>query len=168
MKHFTKSILSLLLITSAQVALAKGITVSDPYVREVPPGQQISASFMTIKNDNAHAVALVKASSAVAKTVELHEHVHENGMMKMRPVPKIIIPAKGVTPLKPGGYHVMLIGLYRKIKAGDKVKINLEFNTGEKQTVMATVKKVMMGMKMGNMNKMKNHQDMKHKMPNMN
>jgi len=145
------------LLTSS-LSFAKGMSVDDPYVREVPPGQMISASFMTLKNDADKEVALVKANSDVAKTVELHEHVHEDGMMKMRQVPKIVIPAKGETVLKPGGYHIMLIGLQRKIKSGDKIDINLEFNNGEKKTITATVKKVMMGMKgmkMGGMKGMK-------------
>jgi copper(I)-binding protein len=132
------------------LSFAKGVSVDTPYVREVPPGQMISASFMTLKNDSDKEIALIKASSDVAKTVELHEHVHEDGMMKMRQVPKIVIPANGTTELKPGGYHIMLIGLQRKIKAGDKIELNLEFDNGDKETITATVKKVMMGMMKGN------------------
>jgi len=107
----------------------------------------ISASFMMLKNDTNKEVALIKASSDVAKTVELHEHVHDGGMMKMRQVPKIVIPANGVTPLKPGGYHIMLIGLTRKIKAGDKINLTLDFDNGDQEKITATVKKIMMGMK---------------------
>lgn len=141
--------LSLLLVSN--VSMSKGMSIDEPYVREVPPGQQISASFMTLKNDTDAEIALIKASSDVAKTVELHEHVHEGGMMKMRQVPKITVPAKGSTVLKPGGYHIMLIGLQRKIKAGDKIELALEFDNGTKETVTATVKKIMMGMMKGKM-----------------
>ncbi len=153
MKQINKIIITLILSISTTLSFAKGVNVEEPYVREVPPGQMISASFMTLKNDTDKEIALIKASSDVAKTVELHEHVHEDGMMKMRQIPKIVIPANGITPLKPGGYHIMLIGLQRKIKAGDKVNLNLEFDNGDKKTITATVKKVMMGMKMGGMKK---------------
>ena len=154
-KAITKAVFAIILLLSSSLSFAKGMSIDAPYVREVPPGQMISASFMTLKNDNDKEVALIKASSDVAKTVELHEHVHEDGMMKMRQVAKIVIPANGATPLKPGGYHIMLIGLQRKIKAGDKIDINLEFDDGEKKTITATVKKVMMGMKMGGKKEMK-------------
>ena len=165
MKQLNKILISVFLLIASGFTFAKGISVDTPYVREVPPGQMISASFMTLKNDTDKAIALVKASSDVAKTVELHEHVHDGGMMKMRQIPKIMIPANGVTVLKPGGYHIMLIGLQRKIKSGDKIKINLEFDNGDKQTITATVKKVMMGMKKGmKMNHMKGMQHSSMKM----
>lgn len=132
------------------------MSVDNPYVREVPPGQMTSASFLTIKNASDKEVALIKATSDVAKNVELHEHVHKDGMMQMRQVPKIVIPANGETILKPGGYHIMLIGLTRKIKAGDMVDINLEFDNGDKTAIKAEVKKIMQGMMMkgGMKNKM--------------
>lgn len=146
MKKITQIVILASLLLGSGLSLAKGLSIDEPYVREVPPGQMISASFMTLKNNSGKEVALIKASSDVAKTVELHEHVHEGGMMKMRLVPKISIPANGIRLLKPGGYHIMLIGLQRKIKSGDKIKINLEFDNGDKETVTAPVKKVMMGM----------------------
>jgi len=149
------------LLLLANLSFAKGVSVDEPYVREVPPGQMISATFMTLKNDTDKDIALIKASSDVAKNVELHEHVHEGGMMKMRQVPKIIIPAHGITELKPGGYHIMLIGLQRKIKSGDKVTLNLEFDNGNKETITATVKKVMMGMMKGMKKGDKQHGAMK-------
>jgi copper(I)-binding protein len=146
MKRLFQLIMSLLILSSMGSTYAKGISVDNPYVREVPPGQMTSASFLLLKNDNNKEISLIKASSDVAKNVELHEHVHNNGMMQMRQVPKIVIPANSTQELKPGGYHIMLIGLTRKIKAGDKININLEFDNGDKKTITATVKKIMQGM----------------------
>ena len=154
MKSFTQISLTIVLLLSMGLAFAKGISANDPYVREVPPGQTNSATFLTLKNDSDKEIALIKASSDVAKNVELHEHAHVNGMMQMRQVKKIIIPANSVTELKPGGYHIMLIGLTRKIKSGDIIDLNLEFDDGSKQAIKATVKKVMQGM-MGKMKGMK-------------
>ena len=148
MKPITQILLTMVFLLSTGFTFAKGISANDPYVREVPPGQTNSATFLTLKNDSDKQIALIKANSDVAKNVELHEHVHANGMMQMRQVPKIIIPANGVTELKPGGYHIMLIGLTRKIKSGDIVDLNLEFDDGSKQAIKATVKKVMQGMMM--------------------
>ncbi len=156
MKQLNKLVFALCLFLVTSLSFAKGMSVDDPYVREVPPGQMTSASFLILKNTNDKEVALIKATSDVAKNVELHEHVHENGMMKMRQVPKIVIPANGETILKPGGYHIMLIGLTRKIKAGDIINIDLEFDNGDKQSIKAEVKKIMQGMMMkGGMKGMK-------------
>lgn len=135
------------LVLTSGLSFAKGMSVDSPYVREVPPGQMTSASFLTLKNDSDKEVALVKAVSDVAQNVELHAHVPKDGMMEMRQVEKISVPANGETELKPGGFHIMLIGLTRKIKDGDMIDISLEFDDGSKQAIKAEVKKIMAGMK---------------------
>lgn len=165
-KKLTKILLISLFLFSG-LASAKGISVDSPYVREVPPGQMTSASFLILKNDSAKNIALIKASSDVAKNVELHEHVHEGGMMKMRQVKQIDVAANSATSLKPGGYHIMLIGLTRKIKAGDRVNINLEFDNGDKKTIKAEVKKIMQGMMMNKMAKMDKIKSHVNPMPNL-
>jgi copper(I)-binding protein/predicted transcriptional regulator len=169
MKAIIRILLTLALFVFSGLTFAKGVTVNDPYVRAIPPGQKISASFMTLINDTDKNIDLVKASSDSAKNVELHEHVHEDGMMKMRQVAKIGIAANSKTELKPGGYHIMLIGLLKHIQPKDIITINLEFSDGSRQQVKAEVRKIMMGMmkkKMG----MKNSMDFKYHanpMPNL-
>jgi len=159
MKIFQKVLLTGLLL-SPSLIFADGVSIENPYVREVPPGQPNSASFMTLTNDTNVDIALIKASSDVAPDVELHEHVDDDGLLKMRQIPKIIIPANGTTILKPGGLHVMLIGLNKTLKSGDNVEITLEFDNGTKQTINADVKKILMGMmknKSAMMMKVKQH-----------
>jgi copper(I)-binding protein len=132
----------------ASVALyASSITVYDEYVREVPPNMPNSAAFMTIMNSSDKAVDLIAAKSGVSKVVELHEHANVDGMMQMRQIPKITIPANGSTELQPGGLHVMLIGLKKKLKAGELVQLTLSFSNGETTILNAPVKKVAAGMK---------------------
>lgn len=138
------------LIASAAL-YAQSVNVDDVYVREVPPNMPNSAAFMTLLNGSDHDIALVSAESGAAKTVELHEHANVDGMMQMRQIPKIDIPAHGSTLLKPGGLHVMLIGLTRKLKEGETVTVTLNFSNGESVTLDAPVKKVAAGM-------MKKHQ----------
>lgn len=133
------------LIASAAL-FAQSVTVSSEYVREVPPNMPNSAAFMTLANTSDQPVALVSAASDVSNVVELHEHALVDGMMQMRQIPKIDIPAHGSTLLKPGGLHVMLIGLKRKLKAGETVDITLHFSNGEQIVLHAPVQKVAMGM----------------------
>ena len=121
---------------------AQSVEVSGIYVREVPPNMPNSAAFMQLKNLTDKPIALVSAASKAANTVELHEHVNVDGMMQMRQIPKIDIPANGTTALQPGGLHVMLIGLTQKLKEGESVTITLNFSDGESVTLDAPVKKV--------------------------
>jgi copper(I)-binding protein len=154
MKLTLQSLLASMLMIFSGLVIAESITVENPYVRAIPPGQTISASFLTLKNSSDKDIDLVKATSDIAENVELHEHVHENGMMKMRQVPKISIAAKSTTELKPGGYHIMLIGLKKAIQPKDIIDINLQFSDGSQQAIKAEVKKIAMGMmkkKMGGM-----------------
>ncbi|WP_331776017.1 copper chaperone PCu(A)C [Sulfurospirillum sp. 1612] len=146
-------IVMLFSIAMSTVLLAGNIEVKDAYVRAVPPNLPNSASFMTIINNGATAVDLTRADSTLADTLELHEHTMKNGMMVMAQVPKITIPAHGSVMLKPGGYHIMIIGLKKPIKPHDSVKmINLHFSDGETLTLKnVPVKSVMGGMKMKNM-----------------
>jgi copper(I)-binding protein len=129
------------LLASAAL-LAQSVTVSGEYVREVPPNMPNSAAFMVLKNDSDATVSLVSAASDAAATVELHEHASVGGMMQMRQIPKIDVPAHGTTSLQPGGLHVMLIGLTHKLKAGEEVAITLTFSNGETIALKAPVKKV--------------------------
>ncbi len=122
---------------------ANEISVIDPYVRDTPPGLTVSASFLTIKNGYNKDIALVEVTGDIAKNIELHEHTNNDGMMEMRQVSKIIIPANGTTQLKPSGYHIMLIGLTRPIKTKDLIDLTLVFDNGDKQVIKAEVKKIM-------------------------
>ncbi|MCX8018449.1 MAG: copper chaperone PCu(A)C [Rhodocyclaceae bacterium] len=126
---------------AASVCAADPITVVDPYVRLAPPGSRTTAAFMVVKNASDKAVALVKAESPVAGVTELHTHLNDGGVMRMRQVKEIPVPAKGEAVLAPGGYHVMLIDLKAPLKEGDKVAITLGFADGGAKTIEAPVRK---------------------------
>lgn len=148
------ALLSLAFIFTFSSAMAGDITIIDPYVRAVPPGQEVSAAFLQMENSSAETRFLVNATSPVSRVVELHSHVHENGMMKMRRVEAIEIPANGKTVLKPGGLHLMLIDLHDALRLDQKVAITLEFKDGSSQVIEAPVRKIMMkGMMKGGMMK---------------
>jgi len=138
---------------------AESISANEPYVRMVPPGMTVSGAFMVLKNVDSMDHKLVKAESPVAKAVELHTHTNEGGVMKMRPVKDIEIKTKGEAVLKPGGLHVMLIGLKQDLKEGDNVAITLTFEDGSNKKIEAPVRKIQTEMKM----EMKHdHEGMKH------
>lgn len=144
-------LLAFLLLSISGMALAEsaaeGIAITDPYVRAVPPGQPNSASFMTVTNKDGSDHALVGGSSPAAKVVELHTHTMEGGMMRMRQVERIDLPAGKDVTLKPGGLHVMLIGLNQNLVPGESVPLTLKFEDGSEVTVDAPVRKLQMKMK---------------------
>ena len=141
--------------------LADQLSVVGPYVRLAPPGARVTGAFMTIRNTSDKAIQLVKADSSAAKVTELHNHINDNGVMRMRQVKSISVPAKGEVQLKPGSYHVMLIDMQVPIKEGDTVAITLEFSDGGTKTVQAPVKNLMAEMPMKDLGTM-DHSQMKH------
>lgn len=162
MKRFNHStlLLAIFLISVINVAQANtpasdAINIEEPYARAVPPGQPNSAVFLQLNNTSKTDHAIVNASSNVSKITELHVHIHEAGMMKMRRIDKIDIPAQSKTTLQPGGLHIMLIQLQQTLKIGDTVTVNLEFEDGSKATVEAPIRKIMMKNMMKGMDNMK-------------
>ncbi len=142
MKKPARAITALLLSTIAATAFAgSALTVSEPYVRLMPPGAKATGGFMLIRNDGNDDRRLVRAESPAATIVELHTHLNENGVMKMRAVPHIEVKAHGQTELKPGSFHVMLIDLTAPLNEGDKVPIGLTFDDGSTIAIEAPVKK---------------------------
>lgn len=144
----------LLALVCSLTVYASSITVSDAYVRATPPGLPNSAGFMTITNNSNKDLAIVSAKSTVSNVAELHTHDMKDGMMKMYQVPKIDVKAKQSVVLKPGGFHVMLLGLKQKpLKVGQSVDITLVLSNKEEITIKAPVKTVMGGMKKHSMKK---------------
>jgi copper(I)-binding protein len=115
------------------------VTVDEPYVRLAPPNAPATGAFMVIKNAGDKDVKVVKADNPASKATELHTHLNENGVMKMRPVAAIDVKSKGEAVLKPGGLHVMLIDMKAPMKEGDVVPITLTFDDGSSKKVDAKV-----------------------------
>ena len=120
---------------------AQAIRVENPFARPSPSEGGNGGAFMTIVNAGGMADRLISAQSTASEKVELHETTEEGGVMKMRPVPDgFEIPANGRLELKPGGKHVMLIGLIAPLSAGQTVEITLNFEKAGDITVKVPVK----------------------------
>jgi copper(I)-binding protein len=99
------------------------------------------AVFMKLVNEGRAAERLVGAETDVAAVVEIHESRMEGDVMTMVFLPDgLEIPAQGEVLLKPGGYHLMLIGLQRDLKQGDTLALVLEFEKSGRMTVEAQVR----------------------------
>ena len=121
---------------------ANAVVVGDPHVREVLPGQSNSASFMTLENTSEQAHALVRAESPAAKTVELHTHTLDGGVMRMRPVEQVPLPPGESVRFEPGGLHLMWIGVLQPLKAGQEAPLILFYEDGSRQALRVPVRKL--------------------------
>ncbi len=139
MKHLSLLAAGLLVSLGALAGAADNVTVQEPYVRLAPPNAPATGAFMVIKNNGDKDVKVVKADNPASKVTELHNHINDGGVMKMRPVQSIDVKAKGEAVLKPGSLHVMLIDLKAPMKEGDSVPITLTFDDGSSKQVDAKV-----------------------------
>ncbi|MGY1488181.1 copper chaperone PCu(A)C [Methylobacillus pratensis] len=115
--------ISLLFLCSLQAQA--GVTVVEPWVRTTAPGQKVAAGYVRIVSDKD--VALVSANSSFADKVEVHEMQMDDGIMRMRPLRQLELKANTPVELKPGGLHLMLVGIKNAVKAGDTIPLTLVF-----------------------------------------
>lgn len=122
-----------LLLAIATPALAQ-VEIENPWVRATAPGASVGGGYLTVVNRSAAPDRLVGASSPTADRVELHVHVREGDVMKMRQVPAFDIPALGRFEAKPGGPHLMFMALRQPFKEGEQIPVTLKFEqAGEVQ-----------------------------------
>lgn len=123
--------------SSPDAAAQTSVRVLNAYVRAT--GEPMTGAFMIIQNAGADEVALVSATSTAAPKVEIHEVV--NGMMQPKAGGVVIAPGTEAE-LKPGGDHLMLMGLTSPVAVGDEVALTLTFSDGQTIDVLAPVKEV--------------------------
>ncbi len=117
------------------------ILIEEARINSVVSGMINSAGYMHINNNTARDLTLIQAKSNIAKRVELHEHVTTDGLMRMQKVDGITIPSKQSVMLKPGGYHIMFLGLQQPLNENDTAQITLLFSDGSTKSIMAVIKK---------------------------
>lgn len=121
----------------AATASAGEVKVTEAWARATAPGQDSASIQLVITSDKAG--ALIAGESGIAKTVEIHTMVMEGNMMKMRAIEELLLPAGTAVSLGADGNHIMLIGLKKPLKAGEKVPfaLTIKFANGSKTTVKA-------------------------------
>ncbi len=118
------------------------IKVVHPWARATPSTARTGAAFMTIRNGAARPDRLIAVRSGVSRKVGLHRSFMEDNIMKMRPVDAIEVPAEGVVALKPGGYHVMFMGLEQPFLKGKSFPLTLIFERAGEIEVSVEIEKV--------------------------
>ena len=131
---------ALALPAQADDVAAGSVKISAPWARATPKGAAVGAGYMTITNSGSAPDRLVGGASDVSNRFEIHEMTMDNGVMRMRPLAKgiEIKPGQSVE-FKPGGNHVMFVGLKKPLAQGEHVKAMLEFEKAGKVAVDFTV-----------------------------
>jgi periplasmic copper chaperone A len=129
---------SVVLPTSGGMEMGKAVTES---MSASPAMGATGAVYLKLVNDGGQPDRLIGARSVVATVAEIHESLVENNVTTMRPVAGgLEIPAKGQVELKPGSYHIMLMGLNRDLKPGDIFTVTLQLEKTGDLTVQSTVR----------------------------
>jgi copper(I)-binding protein len=131
--RYLLSFAAALLVSTA--ALGTDLQISDAWVRGTVPAQRASGAFMRITSPAG--ATLLGVSSPVAETVELHEMSMSDGMMRMRPITRLELPAGKAIELRPGGYHIMLMGLKQPLATGSSVPLTLRVEHNGKEESLA-------------------------------
>jgi len=111
------------LLAGVAAVAAEPVSVRNAWVRAPVAGQPVIGAYLEL--ESARDAALVRVESALAGRVELHTMTMDGGVMRMRPVPRIDLPANKPVKLAPGGLHLMLFGVKEPIKPGSRVPLTL-------------------------------------------
>ena len=126
-------------VLSEDRTAADGLSVSHPFARATPGRATVGAAFLVIRNGTGADDHLVGARSDRARNVEMQTHLSEDGIMRMRPVRSIRIPAGGTARLRPGGDHLMFMGLTSPLREGEEITVTLQFENAGSMDVTVPV-----------------------------
>jgi copper(I)-binding protein len=116
------------------------LSIVHPYARATVGGARTGAGYVRILNQGTTPDRLLSVTADVSERVELHQTVKDGNIMRMQPLPAgIAVPAKGKVELKPGGMHIMFVGLKRPLKEGTTFDASLQFEKAGKVPVVFLV-----------------------------
>jgi periplasmic copper chaperone A len=128
------------IIASVSAVSAADVMVVEAFARaSATPTAKAAAAYVTVMNHGGEPDRLLSVSTPAAEAAELHQSVEENGVMKMPSLESAELPAMGTLEMKPGGVHVMLMGLKAPLKEGESIVITLTFEKAGKLDVTVPV-----------------------------
>ncbi len=119
--------------------LSAGAKVENAWARATPGLAKNGGGYFVAKNTGKDGDRIVGVSADVSAKTELHSHMNDNGVMRMRRLDSVDLPAGGEVAFKPGGHHIMFIGLHKPLKKDDRFPLTVMFEKTGNQTVEVTV-----------------------------
>jgi periplasmic copper chaperone A len=134
------------ILTSASGVSASSVMIIQAFARaSATPMAKSAAAYVSLMNHAAEADRLVSAQTPAAATAEIHTTEVVDGVMKMKAAGPLEIAPMGTLEMKPGGYHIMLMGLKAPLKKGDEIEITLTFEKAGAVTLKVPVGDVAQG-----------------------
>ena len=130
----------LLLLAFPGFALAE-LEISNPRVKNLPPSVPVRAGYMTLHNPESKAVSIVSLNSDAFGSIEIHQTIAQDGMMRMERVPTLTIEPDSTVQLAPGGLHLMMMNPVEPTRIGDRLEILILFDDGSEQKLEMWVQK---------------------------
>jgi periplasmic copper chaperone A len=139
--HCAAFLLALALIGTAFASEPQtgSLTILQPWARATPPGATVGAAYLEILNSGA-SDTLLRIETPVARNVQMHNMSTENGVMRMRQMSSVNVPAHGRVLFDPEGLHVMLIDLVQPLREGQRFPMTLVFEHAGRVTVQTMVR----------------------------
>ena len=145
-KALVWSLLLALCLTAAGQTMAQSpttaISVEHAWARATPAGAKTGAVYLTMVNRTTVADRLTSVSTPAAASAQVHQETESNGVMRMRELTSVAVESGGIVTLKPGGMHIMLVGLQHPLKEGQDFPLTLEFEKAGKVDLRVPIMKV--------------------------
>jgi len=125
---------------AAQEWRHNGVVILDVWARATPPRARTGAVYLTMRNESAGDVRLTGATSPRAPRIELHTTRMAGDVARMERQPGIAVARGATGELKPGGAHIMLMGLAAPLKSGDTFPLTLTFGPGDSIEVLVAIR----------------------------
>ncbi|MBT8433480.1 MAG: copper chaperone PCu(A)C [Gammaproteobacteria bacterium] len=129
-----------LLLIFSPIALAE-LEFHDPWIKNLPPSVPVRAGYMTIHNPQSETVSIVSLRSQAFASIEIHQTIEQDGMMRMEQVTGLKIEPDSSVQLAPGGLHLMMMNPSEPTQPGDLLEIVIVLDDGSEQSVEMQVKK---------------------------
>ena len=132
------ALLALSAAVSAHEFKIGSVSIGHPYARATAPSQSTGGGYLTLTSKGAPD-RLVSASTTISESVQLHSMRMEGDVMRMREIGSLEMPADTLVELKPGGFHLMFVGLKAPLKVGQSFPLKLKFEKAGEVTVEVKV-----------------------------
>lgn len=130
----------LLLLVVPGFALAE-LEISSPWIKNLPPSVPVRAGYMTLHNPESKTVSIVSLSSDAFGSIEIHQTIEQDGLMRMERVSTLTVEPGSTVQLTPGGLHLMMMNPVEPTRIGDRIEILILFDDGSEQKLEMWVKK---------------------------
>ncbi len=117
------------------------LDIQNAWIKNLPSIIPVRAGYMTVHNAQTHSVSIIAIRSDAFASVEIHQTIKQDGMMRMESIPALAIESDSTVQLAPGGLHLMMMNPTKPTKPGDVLEIVIELDDGSTQVLNMTVKK---------------------------